>query len=86
MRLNPRTGVSPAALWLAIVAGQTRLQINAQSFGSVVDHMNPWDVENLWIPVADDDLTVEAEQAWSEFSLASSALAVSVASLEAALG
>lgn len=85
MRLTPQAGVSPAALWVAIVAGQTRLQINALSFGSVVDHMNPWDVEDLWIPAADDDLTAQAEQAWSDFSLASLALATSVATLEAAL-
>lgn len=85
MRLTPQAGVSPAALWLAIAAGQTRLQINALSFGSVVDHMNPWDVEDLWIPAVESDLVAEAEQAWREFSVASSTLAASVASLEAAL-
>ncbi|MGH3967627.1 MAG: hypothetical protein ACRDTV_05795 [Mycobacterium sp.] len=85
MRLTPQAGVSPAALWLAIAAGQTRIQINALSFGSVVDHMNPWDVEDLWIPTVDDDLVAEAEQAWRDFSVASSVLAASVASLEAAL-
>lgn len=85
MRLTPRPGVSPAALWLATAAGQTRLQINALSFGSVVDHMNPWDVESLILPPVDHELAADAEEAWSNFSAANSALAGSVERLEAAL-
>jgi hypothetical protein len=85
MRLTPRSGVSPAGLWLAIVAGQTRLQINALSFGSVVDHMNPWDVEDLLLPPVDAGLIAEAERAWHDFSVGSSTLATSVALLESAL-
>jgi hypothetical protein len=74
MRLRPRAGVRPAALWLAIAAGQTQLQINALSFGSVVDHMNPWDVENLMLPPVGVDLVDEAEGAWQEFAEAGTGL------------
>lgn len=47
--------------------------------------MNPWDVENLLLPPVAADLAAEAEQAWGDFSVASSALASSVALFEAAL-
>jgi len=85
MRLTPRPGVNPAALWLAIAAGQTRLQINALSFGSVVDHMNPQDVESLILPPVDDDLAAATEQAWGDFATANSILNATVERLESAL-
>jgi len=85
MRLKPRAGVRPAAVWLAIAAGQSRLQINALSFGSVVDHMNPWDVEELLLPPVSDDLVTAAERGWDEFSMAGTAAAHAVALLDAAL-
>jgi hypothetical protein len=75
MRLSPRPGVRPAALWLAVAAAQTQLQINALSFGSVVDHMNPWDVEALMLPPVGDDLAEEAEQAWEDFAAAGAGFA-----------
>ena len=85
MRLRPRAGIRPAALWLAIAAGQTRLQINALSFGSVVDHMNPWDVEDLLLPPVADHLALEAEAAWQQFGLAGSAVTLASSIIEAAL-
>jgi len=47
MRLIPREGVRPGAVWLAVAAPASQVQIKALSFGSVVDHMNPWDVETV---------------------------------------
>ncbi len=85
MRLRPRAGVRPAALWLAVAAAQTRLQINALSFGSVVDHMNPWDVEDLMLPPVGDDLAEEAEQAWEEFATAGAGFARASQLLDSAL-
>jgi hypothetical protein len=85
MRLRPRPGVNPGAVWLAIAAHQSRLQINALSFGSVIDHMNPWDVEDVIVPVVSDAVAQEAEAAWSVFSAASTNVSAAVATLEAAL-
>jgi hypothetical protein len=85
MRLRPRPGVSPGAVWLAIAAHQSRLQINALSFGSVIDHMNPWDVEDVIVPVVTEAMAQEAEAAWSVFSAASTSISAAVATLEAAL-
>lgn len=67
MRLTPRPGVLPASLWLAIASQQARLQINALSFGSVIDHMNPWDVENIFVPSIDPGLGAKAQHAWDLF-------------------
>lgn len=85
MRLIPRSGVSPAALWLAVAAKQSQLQINALSFGSVIDELTAEAVESLILPPVDDDLAADAEQAWADFSIASSTLASSVERLEEAL-
>ncbi len=85
MRLSPRPGVRPGAIWLATATRQTRLQVNALSFGSVVDHMNPWDVENILVPPVPDDDAATAEDAWEHFSSAESDLHEAVRYLQAFL-
>ena len=85
MRLSPRAGVRPGALWLATASRQTRLQINALSFGSVVDHMNPWDVENILVPPVPDHDAATAEDAWDSFSNAEADLHEAVRYLQAFL-
>jgi hypothetical protein len=67
MRLSPKEGVRPGALWLAVSSQQVRLQINALSFGSVIDHMNPWDVEDVILPRIGEDMAIEAESVWDQF-------------------
>jgi hypothetical protein len=66
MRLRPRAGVDPVALWLAVATPHAQAQIKALSFGSVVDHMNPWDVEDIWLPPVPVGAIATAEQAWAE--------------------
>jgi hypothetical protein len=66
MRLRPRSGVDPIALWLAVATPHAQLQIKALSFGSVVDHMNPWDVEDIWLPPVSSQAIATAKQAWAE--------------------
>jgi hypothetical protein len=85
MRLTPRPGVRPGALWLAVAAALTRLQINALSFGSVVDHMNPWDVEAILAPPIAASDALAAEKAWARFSSAAVDIADAVGYLEAFL-
>lgn len=68
MRLSPRAGVDPAGVWLAVASSEARVQINALSFGSVVDHMNPGDVEGIWVPRVDPADAAEAHDAWVRFS------------------
>jgi hypothetical protein len=70
MRLVPQPGQRPGALWLGVAAPRTQVQIKALSFGSVVDHMNPWDVEQIAIPAVSDDLAHVVESAWDNYSAA----------------
>jgi hypothetical protein len=85
MRLTPRGDVRPGALWLAVTARQSRIQINALSFGSVVDQVNPGDVENILLPRVDETPAQEAEDAWQLFSEAASAMREAVSLLETEL-
>jgi hypothetical protein len=82
MRLTPRQGVRPGSLWLAVATALTRLQINALSFGSVVDHMNPWDVEAILVPPIATSDAIAAEKSWSRFSSAAADIAAAVEYLE----
>lgn len=68
MRLVPNSDVRPGALWLAVATPQVQSQIKALSFGSVVDHMNPWDVESVIVPVFNDSLAARVEQAWDDLA------------------
>ncbi|GGM51058.1 hypothetical protein ACFFX1_34530 [Dactylosporangium sucinum] len=85
MRLRPRPGVRPGALWLALAARQSRMQINALSFGSVIDHMNPWDVESILVPQIEESAAEEAEAAWRAFSDGAVRIAEAVRVLESVL-
>ena len=86
MRLCPRSGVDPVALWLAVATPHAQVQIKALSFGSVVDHMNPWDVEDIWLPPVSAGATASAEQAWAELVQARKISREAAALLEGLLG
>jgi hypothetical protein len=74
MRLHPRRNVRPGAVWLAMASRHVRTQVNALSFGSVVDQLNPTDVERVIVPVVDDGMARGAEKAWASFSRAAVAM------------
>jgi len=86
MRLAPHEGVRPGALWLAIAARQSRAQINALSFGSVVDQINPGDIEEIILPPIDGAAAEEAEDAWELSAEAGSAMSRAISMLEIQLG
>ncbi len=56
MRLFPHDDTHPGALWLSIAVPQTQVQIKSLSYGSVIDHMNPWDVAALRVPQLPNEL------------------------------
>lgn len=68
-------GVHPGALWLAIAAPESQVQIKSLSFGSVIDHMNPWDVAALRVPPVDDEMAGTVLSAWRSFADAAGLLA-----------
>ncbi|MDH6584661.1 hypothetical protein M2161_003767 [Streptomyces sp. SAI-133] len=85
MRLVPRAGVSPGAVWLAIAARQSRIQINALSFGSVIDHLNPWDVEEIRVPQISEELAGRAESTWGLFARSRELMDEAVMTIESRL-
>lgn len=57
--------------WVQISAVTCCERYSLRRFQScVVDHMNPWDVEAVRIPVAPDDTAIAVEAAWSKLSRA----------------
>jgi len=74
MRLFPHDTTHSGALWLAIALPQTQVQIKGLSYGSVIDHMNPWDVEALRVPPVPRDIADRALTAWVDFAASSEAL------------
>jgi hypothetical protein len=62
------------------------VQIKALSFGSVVDHMNPWDVEDIWLPPVPAGAVATARQAWAELVQGRKGNEEAVARLEDFLG
>lgn len=82
MRLVPHSGVRSGAVWLAVAARQSKAQINALSFGSVVDQVNPDDVERIVVPIVSDHDAGEAEDAWRLFGNAATLMDEAVALLE----
>ncbi len=80
MRLVPHADVHPGALWLAIAAPQSQVQIKSLSFGSVIDHMNPWGVETLRVPAVDDEMAGTILSGWRSFADAAGLLAPAPAS------
>jgi hypothetical protein len=64
MRLIPREGVGPGAVWLGVATPQVQAQIEALSFGSVVDHMNPWDVEAVLVPAIEIPSRYRSKLPW----------------------
>lgn len=82
MRLVPRMGVDPGALWLAVAHPDVQAQIKALSFGSVIDHMNPWDVEAVIVPRINSNIAAHARIAWDTLGKATSLQREAVALLQ----
>lgn len=81
MRLRPREGVLPGAVWLSISTRQARLQFNATSFGSVIDETRPEDVRRIYVPAVPDQLALQAEEAWTAFAQAAKVSQVTIEQL-----
>jgi hypothetical protein len=85
MRLFPRAGVRAGVLWASVASPESQIQIKSLSFGSVIDHMNPWDVEALQVAPVDDDTADIVEDAWRSFADAAALLDNAVDAVEALL-
>ena len=70
MRLRPNDPANAGALWLSFASSAAQTQVKALPFGSVVDHMNPEDVESIILPPLDQTLGAEVEHCWESLAQA----------------
>jgi hypothetical protein len=85
MRVRPRPGVNPGWLYLAFAVPQVQAQVKACSCGSVVDAVNPSDLNRVILPPVDDAPGAEAMDCWRDFAAASEAEAKAIETVEIAV-
>lgn len=85
MRVRPRSGVDPGWLYLAFAVRQVQAQVKACSCGSVVDAVNPGDLNRVVLPPIDDARGTEALDCWRDLSEANMAEARAIHRLQAAI-
>lgn len=85
MRVRPRPGVNPGWLYLAFAIPQVQAQVKACSCGSVVDAVNPVDLNRVLLPPVDNGLGDRAMECWRDFAVASEEEATAIATVERAI-
>lgn len=85
IRLEPKVGTRPGALWLATSTAQVQLQLKALTFGSVIDHLAAEDVDRIILPGIPDQLAERAEVAWRDFDEAEALSLIAARELENSL-
>ncbi len=85
MRVRPRPGINPGWLYLAFAAPQVQMQVKACSCGSVVDAVNPSDLDRVILPPVDDAMGDVALECWRDFASANVAEAQAIHQLETAI-
>ncbi|MDQ3402672.1 MAG: hypothetical protein M3548_04665, partial [Actinomycetota bacterium] len=83
MRVSPLSGTNSGWLYLAFAVPQVQLQVKACSCGSVVDAVNPADLNNVILPPMDETRGDEAAECWRDMSEAGEAEVVAITALEA---
>jgi hypothetical protein len=82
MRVDPNPGVNSGWLYLAFATPQVQAQVKACSSGSVVDAVNPADLNRVVLPPVDTERGDEALRCWQDFSRAGVLEAEAVQQLE----
>lgn len=71
MRVRPKANVSPGWLYLCFSTDHVQRQVKASAFGSVVDVVDPVNLNEVVLPPMDEDLGHEAYECWQKFAEAS---------------
>lgn len=82
MRLVPRPGISPGAVYAAFAVPAVQQQIEALPYGSVIDHLYPDDIEQVIVPQIPDDAAGAVAAAAVEAAEALAGIDNTVANLE----
>ncbi|WP_311879191.1 hypothetical protein [Microbacterium forte] len=85
MRVRPKEGISPGWLYLCFATEQVQLQVKGSAFGSVVDVVDPANLNEIILPPVDEERGNEADRCWANFAAANALEAETVARLEQAI-
>lgn len=85
MRVRPRADINAGWLYLAFAVPQVQSQVKACSCGSVVDAVNPGDLDRVVLPPVDDTRGAAALECWQNFGTANELESEAIARLEAAI-
>ncbi len=85
MRVRPRKGINSGWLYLAFAVPQVQVQVKACSCGSVVDAVNPADLNRVILPPVDESMGHAAWTCWQDFSVANTLEADAVRILESTM-
>lgn len=67
MRVHPRRGVNPGWLYLCFSTPHVQMQVKGTAFGSVVDVIDPANLNEVVLPPIDEVLGDAAHQCWKDF-------------------
>lgn len=85
MRVRPKDGVSPGWVYLCFATDHVQLQVKGSAFGSVIDVVDPANLDEVVLPPVDKELGDEAYKCWEDFALANALEAATVKQLEHAI-
>lgn len=82
MRLVPRPGVSPGAIYAAFAVPAVQQQVEALPYGSVIDHLYPEDIGDVIVPAIDESVAASVTAASADAASAISGIEQIVRTLE----
>ena len=82
MRVRPRAGINPGWLYLCFATEHVQLQVKASAFGSVVDVVDPANLDAVVLPPVDEARGNAAFECWQEFDRANALERQAVEQLE----
>ncbi|GGP91866.1 hypothetical protein [Streptosporangium pseudovulgare] len=85
MRVRPNEGTSPGWLYLCFASRHVQLQVKASAFGSVVDVVDPYNLNDVILPPLDEESGDAALQCWRDLGAANTLEAEAVNRFEAAI-
>lgn len=85
MRVRPRAGTNPGWLYLCFATEHVQLQVKASAFGSVVDVVDPANLDAVVLPPIDEARGDEAFECWRNFDRANALEAQAIERLESTM-
>lgn len=85
MRVQPKSGTNPGWLYLCFATEHVQSQVKATAFGSVVDVVDPANLDSVVLPPVDAARGEAAFQCWRDLGTANECEQKAIADLEEAI-